>query len=195
MKKIWVATANPHKVEEIRQILGDDTEVCSLLDLPDFPAIEENGSSYEENAMIKAEALWKAVKEPVFSDDSGLEVEALNNYPGIHSSRFSGPDATHESNIDKLLLELDSAKTDNRSARFRCVIAYIDAEGNKHFFSGSLEGKITSSRSGSGGFGYDPVFFLPEYNCTVAEIPAHEKNKVSHRARAMTKLVAHLKNT
>lgn len=189
---IWVATKNAHKVEEIQQILGDLYVVKSLLDIPDFPDIEENGATYGENALIKAKSLWEKVKEPVFADDSGLEVDALNGAPGLYSSRYSGPDATHEKNIDKLLSELKNVPDGERGARFRCVIAYIDENGNNHEFEGIFPGKIGYERSGAGGFGYDPVFYLPDRNCSVAEIPAGEKNRISHRGLAVEKFKNYL---
>lgn len=190
---LWVSTRNVHKAEEISQILAPRCIIKTLLDLPDFPDIDENGSSYRENAELKARALFDHVKEPVFADDSGLEVDALNGRPGIHSARFSGLDTNHARNIDKLLAELRGLPDDARSARFRCVIVYIDANGVAHEFVGTLEGKIGYERLGEAGFGYDPVFMLPERGCSVAQLPANEKNQLSHRAFALAKLKAFLK--
>ncbi len=189
---IWVATKNSHKVEEIQHILGSSYSVRSLRDLPDFPDIEENGTTYSENALIKAKALFKEVNEPVFADDSGLEVDALNGRPGIYSSRYSGFDGDHEKNIEKLLVELAGVPKEKRTARFRCVIAYIDASGMEHEFEGIFPGVIGFERSGAGGFGYDPIFMLPEKNCSVAELDSDEKNKISHRARAMKDFIEFL---
>lgn len=186
--KLWVSTKNTHKVEEISQILGPSCLISSLLDIPDFPDVEENGFSYRENAEIKARALFSVVNEPVFADDSGLEVDALNGRPGIHSARFSGEDTDHNRNITKLLAELQGVPEEKRTARFRCVIVYIDAAGSAHEFVGVLEGRIGFERLGNGGFGYDPVFMLPEKGCSVAQLPAEEKNRLSHRAFAVEKL-------
>jgi len=189
---VWVSTKNAHKAEEIGQIMGSTCQIRTLLDLPDFPDIDENGDSYRANAELKARALWEKVREPVFADDSGLEVDALNGRPGIHSARFSGPDTNHPRNIDKLLAELGDLPVENRSARFRCVIVYLDQQGVAHEFVGTVEGYIGFERLGHGGFGYDPVFMLPDRNCSIAQLPATEKNAISHRARAVELLKAFL---
>lgn len=190
---IWVATQNAHKVEEISSILAP-IQVKSFLDLENPPEVDENGSSYFENAMIKAKALYDIVHEPVFADDSGLEVDALDGKPGIHSARFSGEDTNHARNVAKMLEVMKDVPDEKRSARFRCVIAYIDAEGKAHEFSGTLEGKIGYERLGNGGFGYDPIFMLPEKNCSVAQLSASEKNVISHRAYALEKLKEYFKS-
>ena len=127
---IWVATQNEHKVEEISAILAP-IQVKSFLDLKNIPEVDENGSTYFENAMIKAKALHEIVKEPVMADDSGLEVDALDGKPGIHSARFSGSDTNHARNVAKMLEVMKDVPDEKRTARFRCVIAYIDAEGNQ----------------------------------------------------------------
>ena len=187
MKTIWVATKNAHKVDEISAILKG-YKIKSLLDIPNFPVVEENGLTYAENAEIKARALFNEVHEPVFADDSGLEVDALNGNPGIHSARYSGEPVNHDRNITKLLNELKNVPEEKRTARFRCVIIYIDSEGISHEFMGSLEGRIAEKRTGNGGFGFDPVFYLPQKRCSVAELPMAEKNTISHRAYAVEKL-------
>ncbi len=188
---IWVSTRNAHKAEEISHILAP-CKIRTLLDLPDFPDVEENGSSYRENAELKARALFEKVGEPVFADDSGLEVDALGGRPGIHSARFSGLDTNHARNIDKLLADLQNVTEAARTARFRCVIVYIDAGGTAHEFVGTLDGRIGFERRGKAGFGYDPVFMLPERGCSVAELPAAEKNSISHRASALAGLKSFL---
>ncbi|NCB38548.1 MAG: RdgB/HAM1 family non-canonical purine NTP pyrophosphatase [Erysipelotrichia bacterium] len=190
---LWVSTRNAHKAEEIGHMLAPVCRIKSLLDLPEFPDIDENGSTYRENAELKARTLFNHVGEPVFADDSGLEVDALNGRPGIHSARFSGLDTNHPRNIRKLLDELHDVPDAARTARFRCVIVYIDAMGISHEFVGILEGKIGYEPLGEGGFGYDPVFMLPDRKCSVAQLPADEKNKLSHRAFAVAKLKAFLK--
>ncbi|PKL50136.1 MAG: non-canonical purine NTP pyrophosphatase, RdgB/HAM1 family [Candidatus Riflebacteria bacterium HGW-Riflebacteria-2] len=189
---LWVSTRNAHKAEEIAHILGSTCKIKTLLDLPEFPEIDENGDSYRANAELKARALWEKVKEPVFADDSGLEVDALAGRPGIHSARFSGPDANHPRNIAKLLSELADLPVHKRTARFRCVIVYIDKQGVAHEFVGTVDGYIGFECLGSGGFGYDPVFMLPDRDCSVAQLAAQEKNAISHRARAVEKLKAFL---
>ncbi len=182
---LWVATANRHKVIEIAGILGDEFNIKSLLDIEDFPEIDENGTSYSENALIKARALYDVVKEPVIADDSGLEVDALGGRPGIHSARFSGENATHETNIALLLKELSGVDLAQRSARFRCIIAYIDAAGDTREFCGVLEGHIVDNCSGTNGFGYDPVFVVKGQSDTLAQLSEAQKNEISHRANAL----------
>ncbi|MDD3141273.1 MAG: RdgB/HAM1 family non-canonical purine NTP pyrophosphatase [Lachnospiraceae bacterium] len=189
---IWVATKNAHKIEEISKILAP-IKIKSFLDLNNVPDVEEDGVSYEENALIKAKALFEMVKEPVMADDSGLEVDALNGAPGIHSSRFAGIPVDHDKNINKLLAELKELPLEKRTARFRCVIVYLDSAGKSHEFSGTLEGLIADKRSGNSGFGYDPVFWLPERKCSVAELTDIEKNTISHRSRALQKFIKFIK--
>ncbi len=189
---IWVATKNAHKVEEISEILAP-MKVKSFLDIQDCGQVDECGNTYKENAEIKARALYNIVKEPVIADDSGLEVDALNGEPGVNSSRYSGEDGNHQRNIEKLLKELQQEPTENRTARFKCSIVYIDKAGKSHDFEGVLEGYITQKLFGNGGFGYDPVFFLPDKKCTIAQLGDKEKNVISHRARAIEKLKCYLK--
>ncbi len=188
---IWVATQNAHKIEEISSILSP-IKVKSFLDLENPPEVDENGSTYSENAYIKAKALYDIVHEPVFADDSGLEVDALDGKPGIHSARFSGPDTNHVRNVAKMLEVMKNVPDDKRTARFRCVICYLDEKGEKQEFSGILEGKIGYEPLGKGGFGYDPIFMLPGKNCSVAQLPSEEKNVISHRAYAVEKLKKYL---
>lgn len=190
---IWVATQNAHKVEEISSILSP-IKIKSFLDLDNPPEVDENGLTYSENAYIKAKALYDIVKEPVFADDSGLEVDALDGKPGIHSARFSGPDTNHARNVAKMLEVLKDVPDEKRTARFRCVIVYIDNSGATHEFVGTLEGKIGYEPLGNGGFGYDPIFMLPDRGCSVAQLPSEEKNMISHRAYALAKLKEYFKS-
>jgi XTP/dITP diphosphohydrolase len=190
--KLWVATANAHKVDEIRAILEPEIELHSMLELADPPEIEESADSYLGNARLKAMALWNLVREPVMADDSGLEVDALNGRPGVHSMRFSAPNPTHEKNIDKLLTELGDLPLAQRTARFRCTVVYLDAGGQETSFTGTLEGHIGFARRGQGGFGFDPVFDLVDRGCSVAELPADEKNRISHRGKAVAALAEFL---
>ena len=190
---IWVATQNAHKVQEISAILSP-INIKSFLDLENAPEVDENGNSYAENATIKAKALYDIVHEPVFADDSGLEVDALGGKPGIHSARFSGPDTNHARNVAKMLDVMKDVPDGKRTARFRCCIIYIDAEGESHEFNGILEGSIAHECHGEGGFGYDPIFFLPERKCTIAELSSSEKNTISHRAFALEKLKDYFKS-
>lgn len=190
---IWVATQNAHKVEEISSILYP-IKIKSFLDLENPPEVVENGSSYYENALIKAKALYNLVHEPVFADDSGLEVDALDGKPGIHSARFSGPDTNHPRNIAKMLEVMKEIPEEKRTARFKCLIVYIDSSGKDHQFCGTLEGKIGYQPLGEGGFGYDPIFMLSDRKCSVAQLPASEKNVISHRAYALEKLKSYFKS-
>ncbi|RCK74069.1 MAG: Nucleoside 5-triphosphatase RdgB (dHAPTP, dITP, XTP-specific) [Candidatus Ozemobacter sibiricus] len=189
---LWVATRNRHKLEEIAGILGPAYELKSLLDRPDIPEVEEDGATYRDNARKKARALWEHVKAPVFADDSGLEVDALGGRPGVHSMRYSAPQPTHAKNIVKLLGEMQGIPLLQRTARFRCTVVYLDTEGNEQVFEGVLEGVIGFEAQGEGGFGFDPVFVLPERGITVAQLSPEEKNQISHRGRAVMALRRYL---
>lgn len=190
MSYIVAATANLHKVEEYKKLLGDmDVEIKSLADFPNFPEVEENGSSFKENAAIKAKAASKYCEAAAFADDSGLEVEALDGRPGIYSSRYAANDAER---IAKLLGELEG-KT-NRRARFVCAIAIAFNGEVLETFEGTVEGTITLAPRGDGGFGYDPVFQPDGFDQTFGELPAEVKNSISHRARAFANAVEFVEN-
>lgn len=190
MSYIVAATANLHKVEEYKKLLGDmDVEIKSLADFPNFPEVEENGSSFKENAAIKAKAASKYCEAAAFADDSGLEVDALDGRPGIYSSRYAATDAER---IAKLLGELDG-KT-NRRARFVCAIAIAFNGEVLETFEGTVEGTITLAPRGDGGFGYDPVFQPDGCDQTFGELPAEVKNSISHRARAFASAVEFVEN-
>ena len=185
MSFIVAATGNMHKVEEYKKLLGDiDVEIKSLADFPNFPEVEENGSSFKENAAIKAVAASKYCQAPAFADDSGLEVDALDGRPGIHSSRYAASDPER---IAKLLGELEGKE--NRRARFVCAIAIAFNGEVLETFEGKVEGTITLAPRGEGGFGYDPVFQPDGYDQTFGELPAEVKNSISHRARAFASAV------
>ena len=180
MPTILIATANPHKVEEYRSMINDpNIELESLLDYPDCPEITEDGTTFAENAAIKALAASKYAQAPAFADDSGLEVAALNGAPGIHSARYA---PTQEEKIHKLLAEM-AGKTD-RSARFVCVIAIAFNGEVIGSFEGVLKGRIADAPRGNGGFGYDPIFIPEGFDKTLAELSPEEKNHISHRGRA-----------
>ena len=190
MSYIVAATANLHKVEEYKKLLGDmDVEIKSIADFPNFPEVEENGSSFKENAAIKAKAASKYCEAAAFADDSGLEVDALDGRPGIYSSRYAATDAER---IAKLLGELDG-KT-NRRARFVCAIAIAFNGEVLETFEGTVEGTITLAPRGDGGFGYDPVFQPDGCDQTFGELPAEVKNSISHRARAFASAVEFVEN-
>jgi XTP/dITP diphosphohydrolase len=184
--RLVVATSNPGKAREIAEILaGLPIEVLSLSDYPAIPEVEESGSTFEENALIKALHAAQYTGEAVLADDSGLEVDALDGKPGIHSSRFAGPGATDAQKNELLLQMLADVPDDKRTARFRCVAALVAPSGDYWTFDGACEGRIIHESRGSNGFGYDPLFYVPDYDMTMAELPAEVKNRISHRAKAM----------
>lgn len=197
--KIVFATNNGHKLEEIRQILGEGIEVLSLADIGCHADIPETGTTLEENATQKARYVYDHYGLSVFADDTGLEVDALGGAPGVYSARYAGG-AGHDSeaNMAKLLAEL--GENNNRRARFRTVIALLETTGGSDgprltTFEGRVDGEITRTRSGEGGFGYDPIFRPEGYGETFAALRPGVKNKISHRARAVAKLAAHLLGT
>jgi XTP/dITP diphosphohydrolase len=189
MKKLVFATNNPHKLEEIRTILKGHFEVSGLKDIGCLVDIPENGLTLEENASIKARYIHCEYGYDCFADDTGLEIEALNGRPGVHSARYAGEDCIADNNIRKILSELEGHQ--NRRARFRTVICLIE-NGVEHYFEGTVEGKIISEKRGQAGFGYDPVFVPEGYRSTFAEMPLNEKNHISHRGRATQKLISWL---
>ena len=191
MKKLVFASNNAHKLSEIRALLGDRIEVVSLSDLQCHDEIPETADTLEGNALIKARYVWERFGLYCFADDTGLEVEALGGAPGVYSARFAGEHATFEDNVS-LLLERLSGVAEPRRARFRTVIALIDEYGT-HFFEGSVNGEITLERSGDHGFGYDPVFRPEGREETFAQLTEQEKNSMSHRGRAVQKLVNYLR--
>ena len=190
MKKLVFASNNAHKLSEIRAILGDRIEIISLSDLQCHDEIPETADTLEGNALIKARYVWEHYGLYCFADDTGLEVEVLGGAPGVYSARFAGEHASFEDNVS-LLLERLSGVAAPRRARFRTVIALIDEYGT-HFFEGSVDGEITLERSGNHGFGYDPIFRPEGREETFAQLTEQEKNSMSHRGRAVQKLVRYL---
>lgn len=187
--KLIFATNNPHKVEEIKAFVGNRFQLLSLNEAGLQIALEEPFDSLEENASQKSKTIYKLTGENCFSEDTGLEVAALNNEPGAKSARYAGPGASFQDNIKKLLERLGPHS--NRKARFRTVISLI-LDGKETFFEGICEGKITLSEKGNGGFGYDPVFIPDGSSKTFAEMSILEKNNYNHRAKAAAKLLAYL---
>ncbi len=186
MRRVVFATNNQHKIDEIRGIVNGKVEILSLADIGCHDDIPETGITFEENALIKAQYVKNKYGFDCFADDSGLEVDALDNRPGVYTSRYAGEKANSEENMAKLLV--DMCDINNRKARFRTVIALID-NGDKHFFEGSIEGEISDAKLGDGGFGYDPVFVPDGYNQSFAQLGVDVKNKISHRAIATNKLI------
>ena len=187
---LLVATRNAHKTEEIQRILGPQFNVTDLAAHPEIPHIAESGTTFQENAILKAVAVSKRMPGFVIADDSGLEVEALGGAPGIHSARYAGMNATDQEKTDKVLEELTRAgATKNaRRARFRCVLA-LACKGNVlGAFEGIIEGQIADRPHGSHGFGYDPIFIPDGFQQTFGELAPAEKNQLSHRARALERL-------
>jgi len=192
--KILIATNNKHKVTEFKAILSElqDIEFVTPKELGMEINPEENGSTFEENSSIKSMEFYKVSKIPVVADDSGLEVDILDKKPGIFSSRFAGDNASDKDNRIKVLQLLNEVNSNNRTARFRCVISFYDGE-NFELFDGSVEGTIIDEEKGNNGFGYDPIFVPENYYLTFAELDEEIKNNISHRARALEKFKEFLK--
>jgi XTP/dITP diphosphohydrolase len=189
---LLLATRNAHKTREVQRILGPHFVVRDLSKHPEIPEIEESGKSFEENAVLKAMAASNKLPDLVIADDSGLEVDALNGAPGIYSARYAGERATDQENNHKLLHELKRANAggDQRSARFRCVLALARESRMLGSFEGVVEGTIVNLPRGDGGFGYDPLFKAKGFDRTFGELAPAEKDQLSHRARALEKLRA-----
>lgn len=180
-----IATRNSHKTDEIRQIVGAAMTVLDANDFPDFPQVEETGTTFLENATLKAEAISSCVEGFVLSDDSGLEVDALHGEPGVWSSSYGGEEGNHARNNARLLEEMIAIPSDLRTARFVCVMVIArDGKALAHF-RGTVEGNILAQPSGRGGFGYDPLFAPIGYTESFADLGAEIKNQLSHRARAL----------
>lgn len=188
--KLVFATNNAHKLEEVRAILGNNYEVLSLADINLHEDIPETAGTLEGNSLQKAQYVKQHFGLDCFADDTGLEVDALNGEPGVYSARYAREGHDSEANLSKLLLKMNKKR--NRKARFRTIVALIQGE-DIHLFEGIVNGTIIKERRGEGGFGYDPIFVPEGYSQTLAEI-GEEKNKISHRARAIAKLADFLNN-
>ena len=187
--KLVFATHNNHKLQEILELLNNSTELLSLNDIGYHHDIEETGSNLTENALIKARTIYNHFNYNVFADDTGLEIDALGGAPGVLSARFAGEEKDAQKNMAKVLMLMKDQR--NRTARFKSVIALI-LEGQEYLFEGVVEGKILHTPSGKMGIGYDPIFQPEGFSCSFAEMDATQKNKISHRGRAVEKLIAHL---
>lgn len=186
MKKLIFATGNEGKMREIRMILSDlGAEILSLKEAGIAVDAEENGTTFEENAIIKAKAVMELTKEIVLADDSGLEVDALGGEPGVYSARYMGYDTPYQIKNRNLIERLEGKTGQERSARFVCVIAAAFPDGRVFTARGTMEGQIGYEERGENGFGYDPIFYLPEYGCYSGELSLEEKNKLSHRGKAL----------
>jgi XTP/dITP diphosphohydrolase len=185
MPELLLATSNPGKIREYRFLLdGLGYQVTSLSGRGISEVVVETGHSYEQNARLKAITYAGLSRCITLADDSGLEVDALHGEPGLHSARFAGEAATDEERVSRLLARLDGVPWDDRAAHFRCVIVIVTPHGTSHVCRGDCHGMIAFEPRGDSGFGYDPVFYLPEIGTTMAELPLETKNQVSHRARA-----------
>lgn len=184
--KFILASKNAHKAAEMQQILGGSIEIITQTEagFGDVDVIED-GLTFEENATKKAVEIMKVSGMPVIADDSGLCVDALDGRPGIYSARYAGEHGRDEDNIKKLLDELDGVPEALRTARFVCVIALAVPQKATQIFRGEVEGRILTQKHGSNGFGYDPIFYVPQFNASMAEISAEEKNSISHRSSAL----------
>jgi XTP/dITP diphosphohydrolase len=186
---VVVATRNKGKIREIRKALkGLGLRIYALSDFPDVPEIEEDGKSFTENALKKARFYSKYFGKLTIADDSGLEVEWLKGLPGIYSARYAGKGASARENNQKLLNEMEGISLSKRGARFKCVMAMVSPDGREAIAEGSCKGRIGFEEKGRRGFGYDPFFILPKYGKTMAELSLEEKNKISHRGKALRKL-------
>ncbi len=188
--KLIFATHNAHKVRELQGILPAGMEMASLAEIGFNEEIEETGATIEENSLLKGQVVFEALGQPCIADDSGLEVTCLNGAPGVYSARYAGPARDDHANMDKLLLQLEEAA--DRSAQFKTVITLVLAKDRIVRFTGVMRGFISRQKTGSYGFGYDPIFVPEGYQKTFAEMLPDEKNKISHRASAVKQLIDHL---
>ena len=186
MKRMIFATGNENKMKEIREILGAlPLEILSMKEAGVSADIVEDGKTFEENALIKARAICKLAGEMVLADDSGLEIDYLNKEPGIYSARYMGEDTSYHIKNKSLIDRLEGVPDEKRTARFVCAIAAVFPDRKEFVVRGTVEGIIGYEEKGENGFGYDPIFYLPERGCTTAELPPEEKNSISHRGNAL----------
>ena len=194
MTKIILASNNKGKIKEVKEICKDmQVEIVSMKEAGIDIDIEENGTTFEENALIKAEAVMKLTGELTIADDSGLEVDYLNKEPGIYSARYMGEDTSYHIKNASLIERLNGVPDEKRTARFVCAVAAAFPDGSVKTVRGTMEGRIGYEEKGENGFGYDPIFYLPEYGCTSAELSGEEKNKISHRGKALRAIKDELK--
>lgn len=193
ISKVIVASNNKNKIREIKsKLVNLGIEVLSQREAGFDIEVEETGTTFEENSMLKAKAIYELAHQPVIADDGGLEVDFLDGRPGVYSARFCGPDATDRDKYMKILEMMKDVDDEKRTARFRCVISYIDENGEEHAFEGICNGKIAYEPMGDNDFGYDPIFLVGDKS--FAQISEEEKNKISHRGKAVDKWVEYLSN-
>lgn len=186
MDKIIFATGNAGKMKEVREILKDlNVEILSMKEAGIQADVEENGKTFQENAVIKAREIMKISGEVVLADDSGLEIDYLNKEPGIYSARYMGEDTSYRIKNANLIERLQGVPDEKRTARFVCAIAAAFPDGSVETTEGTIEGRIGYEEKGENGFGYDPIFYVPEFGCTTAELTGEQKNQISHRGKAL----------
>lgn len=185
MKQIILATGNEHKAREFREMLPN-IQILTLKDLDTSLTIVEDGTTFEENALKKARAVHEATGKAALADDSGIEVDALDGKPGVHSARWMGEETPYEIKNAKLI---DLTEGKDKTARYVCAIAYVDADGQEYVCRGTVEGEIARKPEGAGGFGYDPVFYYPPFGTTLADVSEDRKHSVSHRGKALQKFL------
>lgn len=192
MKTMLIATNNQHKVEEFQQMLEPyGYEVKSLKDVGLDIDVEETGTTFQENALIKARACYEHLKLPVLADDSGFSVNALHGEPGIYSARYLGKDTSYEIKCQHIIKQCED--TSDRGCAYTCAIAYIDELGKEHTFTGVLQGEVAKNMEGTHGFGYDPIFYYAPFQTTLANVSDEEKNAISHRRKALEQVLAYIK--
>lgn len=190
LERLVFATGNKDKLKEIREILrGLEIEVISMKEAGIEEEIEENGTSFKENSLIKSKFICDKIKLPALADDSGLEIDFLGGEPGIYSARYLGRDTDYHTKNSIIIDKLKAAKTEERGARFVCAISLVLPDGREFVTEGVMEGEIAHEIKGENGFGYDPIFYLPEYGMSSAELSSEEKNKISHRGKALRNMV------
>lgn len=193
MTQILIATKNIGKINEFRHLMKHNKiEVLSLLDINYEPEIEETGATFEANALIKARKIATQYNVMTIADDSGLEIDALGGRPGVYSARYAGNARSDDANMDKVLFEMKEISESERQARFVCVLAVVNKEGESFTVRGECEGLILNERRGTSGFGYDPIFYLPKLGKTMAQLSKEEKGAISHRGNALKRLVERL---
>ncbi|MEB2263361.1 XTP/dITP diphosphatase [Priestia megaterium] len=189
MREIIIATKNAGKVKDFETLFSPKGfKVKSLLDFPEIEDVEETGVTFAENATLKAEAISSALNKPVIADDSGLAIDALNGEPGVYSARYAGENKDDNANIEKVLQKLNDVPFKKRTARFHCALAIAVPGKRTEIVEGTCEGHILEEKRGENGFGYDPIFFVEKWRCSMAELTKEQKNQISHRANALKRL-------
>ena len=189
MREIIIATKNAGKVKDFETLFSPKGfKVKSLLDFPEIEDVEETGVTFAENATLKAEAISSALNKPVIADDSGLAIDSLNGEPGVYSARYAGENKDDNANIEKVLQKLNDVPFEKRTARFHCALAIAVPGKRTEIVEGTCEGHILEEKRGENGFGYDPIFFVEKWRCSMAELTKGQKNQISHRANALKKL-------